>query len=61
MRNESMIRKIPDGKDVADAKKRGLQNCGQQVSEEKKHEKQNEVSISQNWLDSHRTITDRAD
>jgi hypothetical protein len=45
MRNESMIRKIPDGKDVADTKKRGLQNCGQQVSEEKKHEKQNEVSI----------------
>ena len=45
MRNESMIRKIPDGKDDADAKKRGLQNCGQQVSEEKKHEKQNEVSI----------------
>jgi hypothetical protein len=44
-----MIRKIPDGKDVADAKKRGLQNCGQQVSEEKKHEKQNEVSIRPKW------------
>ena len=40
-----MIRKIPDGKDVADAKKRGLENCEQQVSEERKREKQNEVSM----------------
>ena len=39
-----MIRKIPV---VADIKKRsrGLENCKQQASEEKKHEKQNEVSM----------------
>ena len=44
MRNESMIRKIPD---VANIKKgsRGPENCKQQASEEKKHEKQNEASM----------------
>ena len=35
MRNESMIRKIPD---VADINKRGPENYKQQVSEEMKHE-----------------------
>ena len=43
MRNESMIRKIPD---VADIKKRsrGPENC-KQASKKRKHEKQNEVSM----------------
>ena len=44
MRNESMIRKIPDGKDKADAKERGTKNCKQKTIEQREQEERNEVS-----------------
>ena len=39
-----MIRKIPDDADIK-KRSRGPKNCKQQASEERKHEKQNEVSM----------------
>jgi hypothetical protein len=45
MRNESMIRKIPDGKDDADAKKRGLKKIADNRSAKRRNMKSRTRSV----------------